>query len=64
MPFLGSVFLGLLLGTGFLGDRSYGLCPLELVKMKALALCPENSEPNLASAPGDVYPQCGINTEL
>lgn len=59
MPFLSSVFLGRLLGTGFLRDTSYDhLCPQGLPRVKALALCPENSEPNLASATGDMYPEC------
>lgn len=55
MPLLSSLFLEHLVGPDILRDISYDLCPQELPRLKALALCPENSEPNLARTMGDVY---------
>lgn len=64
MPFLSSVFLGHRLGSGILGDTSYALCSWVHPGVRALALCPENSEPNLASGTGDMHSECSVHTEL
>ena len=54
MPLLSSVFLGHLVGPDILRDTSYDLCSQELPRLRALVLCPENSEPNLAKAMGEM----------
>lgn len=64
MPFLSSVFLGHQLGSGILRDTSYALCSWVHPGVRALALCPENSEPSLASGTGDMHSECSAHTEL